>query len=179
MHKEMKKMRELETERLRLRRITADDTQTIYDNWATDPEVTKYLTWNPHESIDVTRRIMKYWLDEYEKPETYRYGIELKSDGTLIGMIDVVGYEDGVPAVGYCSGRKWWGNGYMTEALKALNTELLADGYTEIKIEALTENIGSNRVIQKAGYDFVGTRETPLSAVKPEIVTVNTYIFHG
>ncbi len=168
-------MRELETGRLRLRRITAEDTQTIYDNWATDPEVTKYMEWEPHESIEVTRRIMKLWLDEYEKPDTYRYGIELKSDGTLIGMIDVVGYENGIPAVGYCSGRKWWGNGYMTEALKALTAELIADGYREIKIEAMPENIGSNRVIQKSGFEFVDTRETPMSTVKPQIVTLNTY----
>ena len=41
-------MRELETERLRLRALRADDVQAIYDGWASDPEVTRYLTWNPH-----------------------------------------------------------------------------------------------------------------------------------
>lgn len=40
-------MRELETERLRLRALRSDDVQAIFDGWASDPEVTRYLTWNP------------------------------------------------------------------------------------------------------------------------------------
>ena len=172
-------MRELETERLRLRYLTPDDTQKIYDNWATDPEVTKYMMWLPHESIEETKRVMGNWLEAYGKEDTYRYGIELKESGELIGMIDVVRYENGIPVIGYCSGRRWWGNGYMTEALKAVTAELLENGYSNMKIEAVRENIGSNRVIQKAGYEFTGSRETPLSQVKPEIVTISTYRYPG
>ena len=166
----------METERLNLRHIRREDAQTIFDTWANDPEVTKYMTWLPHESVRTTERIVAMWLDEYKNDNCYRYGIELKSAGTLIGMIDVVGYEKGVPVIGYCSGRKFWGNGYMTEALKAFINELVSDGYHEIMIEAMPENIGSNRVIQKAGFELVGTRETPCSVLKPEIVTLNTYI---
>ena len=44
-------MRELETERLRLRALRNEDTQAVFDGWASDPEVTKYLTWNAHKSI--------------------------------------------------------------------------------------------------------------------------------
>ena len=44
-------MRELETERLRLRAVRRGDVQRIYDFWASDPEVTKYLTWLPHASV--------------------------------------------------------------------------------------------------------------------------------
>ena len=40
-------MRELETERLRLRALRSDDVQAIFDGWASDPEVTRYLPWNP------------------------------------------------------------------------------------------------------------------------------------
>ena len=42
--------RELETKRLHLRRIRAEDAETMFDNWASDAQVTKYLTWSPHEN---------------------------------------------------------------------------------------------------------------------------------
>ena len=168
-------MKELETERLRLRKIRADDAQRIFCFWASDPEVTRYLTWLPHASVDVTEKVIAGWLEEYEKPDCYRYGIELKESGELIGMIDVVGYHHGKPVIGYCSGRPAWGRGYMTEALKAVCAMLFDEGYDTIVIEAVQENIGSNRVIRKAGFTFVCSCERALSQRKPEIVTSNPY----
>jgi len=168
-------VKELETERLLLRHIRRDDAQRIFTYWASDPEVTKYLTWQPHASVAVTEAIVERWLADYDKPDTYRYGIELRETGELIGMIDVVGYHHGNPVIGYCSGRAYWGNGYMTEALKALCAALFEAGYSMIRIEAVRENIGSNRVIQKAGFRFANSREQPMSESKPEIVTINSY----
>lgn len=168
-------MKELQTERLKLRYITRDDVPLIFEGWANDPEVARYVTWNAHESISVTEQIMDFWLEEYNKPDCYRYGIERLSDGALMGMIDVVGYHHGNPVIGYCSGRKYWGNGYMTEALNAVVKELFSEGFEDIRIEAVRENIGSNRVIQKAGFEFIGSREDLLSDIKPEPVTINSY----
>ena len=168
-------MKELETERLLLRRIRREDAQRIFDCWASDPEVTRYLTWQPHASVAVTEAIVARWLADYDKPDTYRYGIELRETGELIGMIDVVGYHHGNPVIGYCSGRAYWGNGYMTEALKALCAALFEAGYSMIRIEAVRENVGSNRVIQKAGFRLANSREQPMSESKPEIVTINSY----
>ena len=172
-------MRELRTERLLLRPVIVDDTETIFRTWANDPEVTKYMTWEPHPNVEETRRIMAMWLEDYKDPDCYRYGIERLEDGVLMGMIDVVGYEDGVPEIGYCSGKAFWGNGYMTEALGALVTELFEDGYETLRIAAVRENIGSNRVIQKNGFTFLRTRTGPTSQYKPqEIVTINEYVLH-
>ena len=168
-------MKELETERLRLRKIRREDAQRIFGCWASDPEVTKYLTWNPHESVAVTDKVIDIWLSEYEHPDCYRYGIELKETGELIGMIDVVRITDGKPELGYCSGRSYWGHGFMTEALRALCAELFDDGYATLLIRAVRENIGSNRVIQKAGFSFTGTETGPMWRGKDEIVTVNNY----
>lgn len=168
-------MRELKTERLLLRYITREDVPAIYEGWANDPEVARYVTWNAHEDISVTENRMDFWLEEYKKPDCCRYGIERLSDGALMGMIDVVGYHHGNPVIGYCSGRKYWGNGYMTEALKAVTEELFSDGYETIRIGAVKENIGSNRVIQKAGFELVGSREDQISEIKPEIMTINSY----
>lgn len=168
-------MRELYTERLKLRRIRENDAQRIFDCWASKPEVTKYLTWHTHESVEQTKQIMGFWLKEYDELTCMRWGIELKAAGALIGMIDVVGYLHGNPVIGYCSGPDYWGNGYMTEALKAVVQALFDQGYHEIVIEAVRENIGSNRVIEKAGFTRVTTVEKRLSQWKPEIVTIHSY----
>lgn len=145
------------TERLILRKLQEDDLQSIFA-WASDPEVARYLTWNAHESIEITRSILSIWLQDYENPECYRYGITLKDTGELIGMIDVVGYYHGNPEIGYASARRYWNKGYMSEALGALKNYLL-ESYDVIVIEAAVENIGSNRVIQKNGFELVTTYE--------------------
>ena len=168
-------MRELETERLRLRRLTAEDAQTIFDGWASDPEVPKYMTWNAHKDVSETKRILDGWLRHYDEPDCFRYGMELKCTGELIGMIDVVGYREGCPVIGYCSGKRFWGNGYMTEALNAVSDELFSAGYDTLIVEAVKENIGSNRVIRKCGYELVSAEKKQLSDIKPEPVTVNSY----
>lgn len=167
-------MREIETDRLLLRRLNENDAQAIFDNWASDPEVTRYLTWLPHNSVDLTKAILNSWLADYENEGCYRYGIENKETGELMGMIDVVGYEDGIPEIGYVMGRKFWGHGYMPEACKALVNELLEDGYEDVMIEAMVDNKRSNRVIQKCGFHYVRSHERERKN-HGDTVTLNTY----
>lgn len=98
---------ELSTERLVLRKLIIDDVNSIFNNWASDLEVTKYLTWNAHKSIDDTKQILDIWLNEYKNPKSVRFGIVLKENNELIGAIDVVGYIDNNPVIGYCLSRKY------------------------------------------------------------------------
>lgn len=168
-------MMELSTDRLRLREIRQTDAPRIFSCWASDPAVTRYLTWHPHENLAQTQAIVRQWVAAYDDPHTYRYGIKRKSDAALMGMIDVVTYRQGAPVIGYCAGRAYWGCGYMTEALRALTAQLFADGYDTIIIEAIAENIGSNRVIEKCGFTRVESRREPISPAKPETVTVHSY----
>lgn len=48
----------LRTERLLLRPFRADDAQQAYENWLSDPEVAKYLTWQPYESVELARAVL-------------------------------------------------------------------------------------------------------------------------
>ena len=164
------------TERLILRYFRLDDAEEMFSNWANDPEVTKYMTWNAHESIEVTKEIMKHWLEEEEKPETHRFVISLKTTGELIGMIDVVDTQGDQAEIGYCSGRRFWGNGYMTEACKTFMQYLFDIGYQALVIAADERNIGSNRVIEKCGFTFIHKeKRDPISAFKPGSCVVNCY----
>jgi ribosomal-protein-alanine N-acetyltransferase len=168
-------MKELNTDRLYLRKITEDDCERIFSCWASDDEVTKHLTWHTHQCVETTKLVVAHWLNAYENEKCYRYGVELKETKELIGMIDVVGYRDGSPVIGYVLGRAYWNKGYMTEALKAVIDELFHDGYSSILVKADERNIASTRVILKNGFTFVHKETRARSPLKPEIVTVNSY----
>ena len=166
----------IETERLLLRKPRIEDAKPMFDNWANDPEVTKYLTWNPHENIEVTKMIINHWLEEEKDPKTIRFVITLKDNSEPIGSIDVVGYIEDNPEVGYCLSRKYWNHGLMTEACKAFVKHLFNKGFNKVLIKAVVENIGSNRVIEKCGFKFTHQeRLEHQSSFKPNPVTLNCY----
>ena len=62
---------QLETERLILRRFTIDDAPAMFKNWASDPEVTKFMTWPTHKDVGVSRWDLDSWLPSYEKNDYY------------------------------------------------------------------------------------------------------------
>ena len=82
----------LETDRLILRILRIEDAQPMFDNWASDPEVTKFLTWPAHENLQVTQAVLGSWLDEYGRNDFYQWAIELKQIGKPVGTISVVSY---------------------------------------------------------------------------------------
>ena len=143
----------LQTERLILRRFQLEDAQAMYTNWACDPEVTRYLTWEPHVSPDATRELLRDWTAKYEDPTYYNWLIEL--DGVPIGNVSVVRInEKSLHAeLGYCMGKLWWNKGLMTEAVTAVTRFLFEEvGVHKLKIRHLVKNPGSGRVAQKCGF---------------------------
>ena len=151
----------LETERLILRRFTIEDAPAMYCNWASDLEVTKYLTWPAHKSIDVTTKILKEWINSYSKKDYYQWAITLKNESVgPIGCIGVVDKNDKVSMahIGYCIGRKWWKQGITSEALKAV-IDFLFDEVKTNRIEARHDprNPNSELVMQKCGMIYEGT----------------------
>ncbi|MBQ3482481.1 MAG: GNAT family N-acetyltransferase [Oscillospiraceae bacterium] len=165
----------LETERLILRPFRVEDAEAMFTGWASDGEVTKYLTWCPHKSVEDTKALLARWVAEYEKPERLNLAIVLKEENRLIGGIDVVGYDGGRPVIGYNLARAYWNRGYMTEACGRLLAYLFSQGFEEVLISAMIENIGSQRVIEKCGGELVGTKEDYLP-LKDKTVTINNYV---
>ena len=70
--------RQLDTERLVLRRFVTEDAEAMFRNWASDPEVTKYLTWPAHANVDVNRAVLKDWTAAYASQNDYQWAIVLK-----------------------------------------------------------------------------------------------------
>ena len=151
-------MRELETERLVLRKFRPGDAKDMFENYANDPEVTRYTTWLYHKSVETTEEYLSYILREYEKENTYRWAIVLKETCELIGAIDVVDFFEDINAVeiGYVIGRKWWHQGIASEAAKKVTAYLISEGFRRIEACHDVENIYSGAVMRNAGMKFEG-----------------------
>lgn len=150
----------LETDRLVLRRFVAEDAGCMFRNWASDEEVTRYLTWPAHENTGVTAYVLNDWIPRYENSDYYNWAIELKETGEAVGNISVVELNESIEeaSVGYCLGRKYWGQGIMPEALG----EVIAFLFDEVQLNRVqaghdVNNPKSGRVMEKAGMKYEGT----------------------
>ncbi len=165
----------IETDRLILRPFCIEDAYDMYNGWTSDEEITKYVKWTVHESVEETAELLSYWSLQYDIPERINFAITLKEDGKLIGGIDVVGYIDGMPVIGYNLARSYWNNGYMTEACNRVIEFLFSLGHKVIRIDAVKENIGSNKVITKCGGKYI---ETYYDQMKGKEVFINKYFVY-
>ena len=149
----------IETERLILRRAIRQDAEPMFRNWASDPEVTKYLTWPPHENVEISQNLLGYWLESYQKDDYYSWMIVLKELGEPIGSISGMNCDDriGKIEIGYCIGKKWWHQGIMTETLKAVMDYLFTEvGMNRIEAKHDVNNPHSGDVMRKCGMLFEG-----------------------
>ena len=151
--------RELETERLLLRKITVNDAEAMYNNWASDDVVTRYVTWPTHQSVEDTKSLLAMWEKEYENDNCYRWIIELKDEKKAIGTIDVcrMNGSDGVAEVGYVISRDYWNRGIVTEAAKRVLEYLLKEvGFYRVEAQHHLYNPASGKVMQKIGMKYEG-----------------------
>ena len=142
----------LQTPRLLLRRFTMDDAQNMFDLWCNDPEVTRFLSWGPHGTIDNTKRLLKSWKQRYEDTMFYNWCIEF--EGLPIGGIDLImRSEKSLRAeLGYCLSNRYKGRGLVTEAACAVLTFAFEDvGLHKICAKHDVENPASGRIMQKLG----------------------------
>jgi RimJ/RimL family protein N-acetyltransferase len=152
----------LETERLVLRAFAQSDWDTV-NAIVSDPAVTRYMhfaSWDEGKR----RNWFAWMIQEAANPRRVRFNwaIVLRTSGLLIGWLfiggDRDGTEQGTPGCGYALDRTLWGQGYMSEALRAAFTyEFTVLGTQEIIAECEPENIASARVMQKSGMTYVGT----------------------
>ena len=149
----------LETDRLILRPFVPEDAVPMFNNWAADPAVTKYLTWIPHANPSVTEMTISRWIALYSDPGYYHWTIELRSIGEPIGSISGVKIDEdtGSVEIGYCIGRTWWGRGLTAEALRALTAFFFEKvGADRVVACHHPDNPNSGRVMQKCGMTYAG-----------------------
>lgn len=150
----------IETARLILRPFSMDDAQMMFRNWASDPEVTKYLPWTTHANVDVTKMVLNDWTSHYGEENYYQWAIIPKDLGAPIGSITGVKIDENAQwlEIGYCIGRNWWHRGYVSEALKALIAFFFEEvGVGRIQARHDPRNVHSGAVMRKCGMTCEGT----------------------
>lgn len=151
----------LETDRLILRKFTIEDIEPAFQNWTSDADTTKYLTWPTHTNVETTKKVIsEYWISNYNKPDFYQWAIELKEISEPVGTISVVEMREEIDMVeiGYCIGSKWWHRGIMTEAF-AVVIKYLFEQVKVNRIQAKYDpvNVNSGKVMLRCGLTFEGT----------------------
>jgi len=150
---------ELVTERLILRRFSINDAEKMFCNWTNDDEVTKYLVWQTHKSVNDTKIFIEEWIQKYNKIDFYDWIIILKEINEPIGSIGVVKQSDDIKMVhiGYCLGKHWWNKGIMSEALKELIKFFFEKiGVNRIESRHDPNNPNSGKVMAKCGMKYEG-----------------------
>ena len=145
------------TDRLVLRRFEMGDADKMYSNWASNPKVTKFLTWHHHKSVEETRSVLSRWVSSYDDLRFYQWAIVLKDTLEPIGSISVVKVDDDIDEVevGYCIGEAWWGFGYTAEALRGVIDYLFLEVKPKkIRAKHDSDNPNSGRVMQKCGLTY-------------------------
>lgn len=142
----------LETSRLQLRRPQMVDVEAVFQRYAADPKVTKYLSWPTHRSLDDTRAFLGFSDAEGANRPAGAYLILSRAEGTLLGGTGL-SFETATEAVtGYVLAQDAWGKGYATETLTAM-VELAADlGVKRLVAGCHPDNHASQRVLAKGGF---------------------------
>ncbi len=144
----------LHTPRLVLRPIGLDDAGPVFDAYATDPEVTRFLTWAPHASLAETEAYIACCVAAAASRTFVLVG---RDDGALRGALGLRRPAPHRFDVGYVLARPWWGQGLMTEALaEVVQWALAQPGIWRIGAYCDVDNPASARVMEKAGLHREG-----------------------
>lgn len=162
-----------QTERLHLRAIQETDVNEIWNCWMRDEEVSRYMWWKASEDISDAKRFVQFALDQIDNEKWCRWIIELKETAQIIGTCLVFFNEDDpVPHwdISYNLGKSFWGNGYMTEAMKEVMAFALERlGMRECITTYAKINTASANVLHKLGFKDI--QEMPYACSNGEMIT--------
>jgi len=147
----------IETARLRLRRPQLTDARSVFERYASDPRVTRFLGWPTHRTIADSEGFLAYCAAEWERWPAGPFLIESRADGTLLGSTGLGFETPQQAATGYVLAHDAWGRGYASEALAAMR-----DLSTRLRLDRLyalchPEHRASARVLEKCGFLCEGT----------------------
>ncbi len=145
----------IETERLLLRRPRKSDAQAVFQRYASDREVTRYLSWPTHRSLADTLAFLAMSDEEWQRWPAGPYLVLTRDNGSdplLVGSTGLF-YKDPTRAVtGYVFAKDAWGQGYATEALLAMVDVAQQTGVQRLEAICHAEHTPSAHVLEKCGF---------------------------
>ncbi len=143
----------LETERLTLRAPRMDDAKSIAA-LANDLRIAQNTTRIPHPYALVDAEA---WLAAVNKNEGEATFVVTLVDGAVIGACGVELRDGRTPELGYWLGTHYWGQGYATEAARAVIDHAFTNlGFDALHSGARISNPASRRVLEKCGFQWTG-----------------------
>ena len=156
----------LETDRLLLRRFTEDDVDNLVD-LDSDPDVMRFINGGrPTPRDEIQHSFLPSFLDYYRRFAGYGFWATVeKSTGEFLGWFHLrplPGAAHDEPELGYRLRKAAWGKGYGTEGSRALIGKAFTDlGARRVVASTMVVNVGSRRVMEKAGLRFVRNFHQP------------------
>ena len=148
----------LVTDRLILRPLRMSDAKDLFA-YARDPQVSRHVLWDTHESLSDSRRFLRGAIRQYRRGQPASFAIALKDSGRMIGTIGFmwINVEYKSAEVGYSLSREYWNRGFMTEALRrVVDFGFQELGLNRIEAQHETDNPASGRVMVHAGMQYEG-----------------------
>lgn len=149
---------QLETERLRLRELTAEDASMVLSCFSNE-DVIRFYGQEKMAEIEEAERVIDFFAQNFREGRGIRWGIERKETSSIIGT---VGLNAWVPKhkraeIGYELHPDYWGMGYASEAVSAI----LAYGFDDLELTRIgavvfLENGSSNRLLKNLGFQREG-----------------------
>ena len=134
------------------------DAPAIFETYATDPEVTRYLVFEPYDEIEELNQWLSQTIQDWNSKPGIMYLLFKKDKPQeLVGSFSIR-VEGSKAEVGYLLARPYWGQGMMTEVMRYW-TDWALSKPDVFRLEAFfdVENPASGRVMEKAGMEFEGT----------------------
>ena len=147
----------VESERLVHRRPAAAHLQAVFDTYAADPDVTRYVMWHRHSSLDDTRAFLAFSDAHWKRWGSGPLLSFLKEDGALVGGCGLIWESRTHATTGYLFARPYWGRGLATECVRAMVDYARAEGATRLSATCHVDNHASARVLVKGGLMLEGT----------------------
>jgi RimJ/RimL family protein N-acetyltransferase len=159
----------IETERMVLRAPRLNDVQAIFDRYASDAEVTRYLAWPRHISLAETRAFVKFSNDLWARWNVGPMVAISREHGTLLGGSGLLLESPECASTGYVFARDAWGKGYATECLRAMLDVAARAGVQRLAAECHARHAASRRVLDKCGFQQEPTtRQMVFPNLSPE-----------
>jgi [ribosomal protein S5]-alanine N-acetyltransferase len=150
---------EIQTQRLCLRRPEPTDAVAIFQGYTQDPEVCRFMIWTPHASESVTHTFIDSCMKAWEQGDRFAYMVTERESKLAIGMLEAR-VQGTTVDIGYVLASSHWGKGFMPEAIRALaSTALESPGVFRVQAACDTENVPSQRALEKAGFVREGRLE--------------------
>ena len=149
----------LRTERLIIRQARIRDAESLLQCTG-DPEVARYVLWEPHRSLAECRSHLHYLHKQYRACRPSSYVVALRDGDRAIGTIGFTSYQERTRTaeVGYSFARAYWNHGVASEALEAF-LSLCFERMHLHRVEAMhdVENPASGHVMEHCGFRYEGT----------------------